>query len=94
MIEQVFMQWALNFTKHQLSFIIRLSGYTKKLLKGEIIMSEKSKEKIFAERQDDYKQEKEEIFREAREVAKEQNIIDEKPKYTGKRVFSFRRNKP
>ena len=57
-------------------------------------MSEKSKEKIFAERQDDYKQEKEEIFREAREVAKEQNLIDEKPKYTGKRVFSFRRNKP
>lgn len=57
-------------------------------------MSEKSKEKIFAERQDDYKQEKEEIFREAREVAKEQNLIDEKPKYTGKRVFTFRRNKP
>ena len=57
-------------------------------------MSEKSKEKIFAERQDDYKQEKEEIFREAREVAKEKNLIDEKPKYTGKRVYTFRRDKP
>ncbi|GGI65688.1 MULTISPECIES: hypothetical protein [Enterococcus] len=57
-------------------------------------MSDKSKEKVFAERQDEYKQEKEEIFREAREVAKEQNLIDEKPKYAGKRVFSFRKDKP
>lgn len=57
-------------------------------------MSDKSKEKVFAERQDEYKQEKEEIFREAREVAKEQNLIDEKPKYKGKRVFSFRKDKP
>ena len=77
------------------SYLLSLNqAVTYTLLKGEIIMSDKSKEKVFAERQDEYKQEKEEIFREAREVAKEQNIIDEKPKYTGKRVFSFRRNKP
>lgn len=32
-------------------------------------MKNKSKEEVFAERQDDYKQEKVEIFREAREEA-------------------------
>ena len=43
-------------------------------------MSEKSKEKIFAERQDDYKQEKEAIFREAREAvaANEEKEKEEK----------------
>lgn len=33
----------------------------------EIHMTDKTKEKIFAERQDNYKQEKEEIFKEALE---------------------------
>lgn len=93
-LDCLFVQWAFDFTKQHLSFIIKISGYNNSLLKGEIIMSEKSKEKIFAKRQDEYKQEKEEIFREAREVAKENNLIDEKPKYTGKRVFTFRKNKP
>ncbi|WP_269091991.1 hypothetical protein [Enterococcus sp. BWR-S5] len=39
-------------------------------------MTDKSKEKIFAERQDNYKQEKEEIFKQALKEEKEKN--DEK----------------
>lgn len=65
-----------------------------KLFEGEMIMTNRTKEEVFAGRQADYKQEKEEIFREAREVAKENHLVDDKVQYKGKRVYKFRRDKP
>jgi len=47
------------------------------LLEGNV-MPNKSKEEVYAERQDDYKQEKEAIFREAREAVAANEEKEEK----------------
>lgn len=41
-------------------------------------MTEKSKEEVLAKRQDAYKEEKKEIFKQARKEAKENNVIPDK----------------
>ncbi|HIY58484.1 MAG TPA: hypothetical protein H9829_09910 [Candidatus Tetragenococcus pullicola] len=41
-------------------------------------MAEKSKEEVYAKRQDAYKEEKKEVFKEARKEAKKKNIIPDK----------------
>ncbi len=54
-------------------------------------MKDKTKEEVYAERQEKYKVEKEEIFREAREEALAKHVIDENQKPKGKRVYTFRK---
>jgi hypothetical protein len=54
-------------------------------------MKDKTKEEVYAERQKNYKQEKEVIFREAREEALAKQVIDEEVKTKGKRVYTFRK---
>ena len=54
-------------------------------------MPNKSKEEVYAERQDDYKQEKEAIFREAREAvaANEEKSVNHELSNVLKRFFDF-----
>lgn len=54
-------------------------------------MKDKTKEEVYAERQEKYKTEKEEIFREAREEALAKHVIGDEKKPKGKRVYTFRK---
>lgn len=48
--------------------------------KGEIHMTDKTKEKVYAERQHSYKSEKEKIFKEAQKEAVKNKVIEPKKK--------------
>ena len=58
-------------------FLYKALSKNDMLLEGNV-MPNKSKEEVYAERQDDYKQEKEAIFREAREAVAANEEKEEK----------------